>query len=66
MLPVASLLPSLFHATDTTGCPCPVSVDTHSKVSAEPTVHIFTKPSQLPVASMVPSLFQTTDKTACV
>jgi hypothetical protein len=40
-LPVASLLPSLFHATDVTRLECPYSVHLQSKVPAEPTAASF-------------------------
>ena len=42
---------------------CPVSVDWHSKVPAETTVHIFIVASSLPVASLVLSLFHDTERT---
>jgi hypothetical protein len=45
------------------GYVCPLSVDTHSKVPAEPTAHIFIVVSSLPVASLVPSSFHDTERT---
>ena len=49
--------------TEVTYSECPLSVDWHSKVSAEPTAHIFTVSSSLPVVSLVPSLFHDTEWT---
>ena len=56
-------MPSLFQATDMTKSQCPFSVDSHSKVPAEPTDQTLTVLSQLPVASLLPSLFHATDVT---
>ena len=57
------MLPSGFHVTALTALECPVSVDSHSKVPAEPNDQTLTVLSQLPVASLLPSLFHATDVT---
>ena len=42
---------------------CPLSVDSHSKVPADPTDQILTVLSELPLTRRVPSLLNATDKT---
>jgi hypothetical protein len=64
LLQLASLEPSGLKQTPRTKPECPLSVDWHSKVPAEPTAHILTVLSQLPDASLVPSLFHATDMTS--
>jgi hypothetical protein len=58
-LPEASLVPSLFQATDMTRSECPFKVDWHLPVFA---FHTFIVSSQLPLAKDAPSGLHATDE----